>query len=161
MLEVALVLTWVMETYLQLTPLSLILTQTPLLLILIPLKNVISLSSERNLLPVLSIHRVKVVNLLLGMICLSISIMKMKRVISKKLKLRLNSSTKCLESTSMMLSKSLYTTQNSSLKTKTPLLITTGMLVSPVPLENLLLLKLLKIGNSMLFNLIPNNQLPN
>jgi len=161
MLEVALVLTWVMETYLQLTPLSLILIQTLLLLIQIPLKNVIFLSSERNQLPVLSIHRVKVVNLLLGMICLSISTMKMKRVISKKLKLRLNSSTKCLESTSMMLSKSLYTILNSLLLTKTLSLITTGTLVLPVLLENLLLLKLLKIGNSMLFNLIPNNQLPN
>ena len=84
MLEVVLVLTWVMETYLQLTPLNLILTQIPLLLILTLLKNVIFLSSERNLLPVLLIPRVKVVNLSLGMICLSISTMKMKKVILKK-----------------------------------------------------------------------------
>jgi hypothetical protein len=84
MLEVVLVLTWVMETYLQLTPLNLILTQIPLLLILTLLKNVIFLSSERNLLLVLSIPRVKVVNLSLGMICLSISTMKTKKVILKK-----------------------------------------------------------------------------
>jgi hypothetical protein len=109
----------------------------------------------------LSILRVKVVNLSLGMTCLSISTMKTKKVISKKLELRLNSLTKCLEFTSMMLSKSLYTIQNSSLMTKTLSLITTGTLVLPVLLENLLLLKLLKIGNSMLFNLILNNQLPN